>query len=409
MSKRTDISQQIKKYLNGELDARAMHQLERQAQSDPFLRDALEGYELPGADHDKNLDELASRLQNRIAKKERKIIPLRFIATAAAILLFLFAGILWYLNRPPEQVKQQIAKVKLTPEIKKTKIDTLLITEKKTEIATLTKKAPPRAIIARDATVQENKVAQNAPPSNADISIDAPVGNSDAKVTEADPNMPQDSLNSRRTAKAYNNKLSERIAGVSVNNNFIKGVVKDETDHPIPGATVAIKGTNKITVTDVNGRFVLPDVSNSSTLDVTFVGYNRKEIAVRKQDSLVIAMQPNNNSLSEVVVTGALGIKRNGDDEQPVYEAAHPANGWADFKKYLKDNAKSPDGKTGLVKISFTVNEYGALSDFKIKKSLGAETDNAAIQLIQNGPYWLTNTDHKPETVTIRVKFAKHK
>ena len=407
MSKRTDISQQIKKYLNGELDARAMHRLERQAQADPFLRDALEGYELPGADHDKNLDELASRLQNRIAKKERRIIPFRFIATAAAILLFLFAGILWYLNRPPEQVKQQIVKVKLTPEIKKTKIDTLLTTTKETEIAALTKKKPPHTIIARDAVVQENNVAQSSPPSNAEINIDAPVGNSDAKVTEADPNVPLDSLNSRREAKVYKD-LSGRIAGVNVNKNFIKGVVKDEMNNPIPGATVTIKGTNKTTVTDVNGKFVLPEVDNYATLNIGYIGYNNQQIAVNKRDSIVIAMRPNNNSLSEVVVVG-YGTNKKQDDDQQQYEAAHPANGWSDFKKYLKDNAKSPDGKAGVVKVSFTVDEYGALSDFKIKKSLGDETDNAAIQLIQNGPHWLTNTDHKPETVTVRVKFAKHK
>jgi len=47
VSKQTDISQQIRKYLNGELDARAMHQLEKEAQNDPFLMEALEGYEKP--------------------------------------------------------------------------------------------------------------------------------------------------------------------------------------------------------------------------------------------------------------------------------------------------------------------------------------------------------------------------
>jgi TonB family protein len=404
VSKRTDISQQIKKYLNGELDARAMHKFERQAQADPFLRDALEGYELSGADHNKNLDELASRLKDRIAKKERRIIPFRFIATAASILLFLFAGILWYLNRPTEQEKQ-VVKVKLAPEIKKTKIDTLLITEKKTEIATLTKKAPPRTIIAHDDAVQQNNIAQNTSSSpNADINIDAPVGNSDAKVTEMEPNKPQDSLNSRRTAKDYNNNLSGRIAGIGVN-NIIKGIVKDEMNHPIPGATVMIKGTNKTTVTDVNGKFVLPDVSSYSTLNIAYIGYNNQQIAVNKRDSLVIAMQPNTTSLNEVVVVG-YGVKKQ-DDDQQLYEAAQPANGWSDFKKYLKDNAKSPDGKSGVVKVSFTVNEYGTLSDFKIKKSLSAETDNAAIQLIQAGPRWITNSNRKPEVVKVSVKFVK--
>ena len=37
-----DISQ-IKKYLEGKLDARSRYELERRAQDDPFLMDALEG------------------------------------------------------------------------------------------------------------------------------------------------------------------------------------------------------------------------------------------------------------------------------------------------------------------------------------------------------------------------------
>jgi len=115
-------------------------------------------------------------------------------------------------------------------------------------------------------------------------------------------------------------------------------------------------------------------------------------------------MQPNTASLSEVVVVG-YGAKKQQDDEQPVYEGAHPVNGWDNFKKYLKANEKSPDGKTGIVKVSFNVDSNGNLSDFKIKRSLSTETDNAAIQLIEDGPRWISNTNHTSETVTVRVRF----
>ena len=75
MSKhRNDISQ-VKKYLGGKLDGPAMHKLERRGLDDPFLGDALEGYEVAGKDQQNNLADLSSRLQNRIDKKERRIIP----------------------------------------------------------------------------------------------------------------------------------------------------------------------------------------------------------------------------------------------------------------------------------------------------------------------------------------------
>ena len=412
VSKRTDISQQVKKYLNGELDARAMHQLERQAQYDPFLRDALEGYEVEGIDHDKNLKELASWLENRVANKERRIIPIRFIAVAAIILIFLFAGLLWYLGSPSVPEKP-IAKVKYAPEIKKPAADTLLAPVKKTEIATLVKKKPQHKVNSPVAEMvapnmiaaADNKVRHAKSNPNADVTIDEPVGNSDAKVTEADPTeVKPDSAYLKRIAKYNSATAKERIANSYSNYGLLKGVVKDETNQPIPGATVIVKGTNKAATTDANGRFVLPGVGNDATLDVAFIGYNIKEINVKKPDSLVIAMQPNTSSLNEVVVTG-YGTKKSNFVTDQDYEEAHPVKGWSDFKKYLNDNAVSPDGKKGVVRLSFKVNADGSLSDFKIRKSLGSETDNAAVQLIQDGPRWLSNTDHVAETVIVRIRF----
>src|ERR1700744_3692268 len=112
-------------------------------------------------------------------------------------------------------------------------------------------------------------------------------------------------------------------------------------------------------------------------------------------------MQPNNNALSEVVVTG-YGIQREKEYE---YQAPQPTAGWDDYNKYLKDNAKSPDGKTGTVKVSFIVNTDNSLSDFKIIKSVSAKTDSAAIDLITNGPEWQKSNSGKAEKVKLRIKF----
>ncbi|MGN6178751.1 MAG: carboxypeptidase-like regulatory domain-containing protein [Mucilaginibacter sp.] len=109
MPEHTDISQQIKKYLNGELDTHAMHELERRAQDDPFLMDALEGYEKVAAGHDAGLNELQSRLKQRIVKKEARIIPWRTIGIAASILLLFGIGLFWYTERlSPPLMKRMI-------------------------------------------------------------------------------------------------------------------------------------------------------------------------------------------------------------------------------------------------------------------------------------------------------------
>ncbi|MFD2144304.1 hypothetical protein [Mucilaginibacter antarcticus] len=71
-AKKKDILQ-IDKYLKGQLDAKAMHDMERRAQDDLFLMDALEGFEKVGADQQANLADLETRLANRVAKKKHAV------------------------------------------------------------------------------------------------------------------------------------------------------------------------------------------------------------------------------------------------------------------------------------------------------------------------------------------------
>lgn len=72
-----------------------MHRLERQAQDDPFLMDALEGYQSAKADQQANLDELAVRLDKRVSEKRLRIIPFRVIGIAASVLIVCSAGAWW--------------------------------------------------------------------------------------------------------------------------------------------------------------------------------------------------------------------------------------------------------------------------------------------------------------------------
>lgn len=86
--------QQIQKYLRGELDAKAMHDLEKQAQDDPFLRDAIEGYEAMGTDQQANFDEVKERFAQR--NGQGRTIRWRTLSIAATLLVMLGAGWLFY-------------------------------------------------------------------------------------------------------------------------------------------------------------------------------------------------------------------------------------------------------------------------------------------------------------------------
>jgi TonB-linked SusC/RagA family outer membrane protein len=97
-------------------------------------------------------------------------------------------------------------------------------------------------------------------------------------------------------------------SGAIAQNNQVTGKITDEKGVPITGASVVEKKTKKGTSTGIDGNFTL-SVPAGSTLIVSYVGFEKKEIAAGNSQSLNIALKPLSQSLSEVVVT-ALGIKR---------------------------------------------------------------------------------------------------
>jgi len=80
-------------------------------------------------------------------------------------------------------------------------------------------------------------------------------------------------------------------------------VIGSDDKLPVVGASVRIKGTNTGTVTDINGDFTLT-LSPGNVLVVSYIGYQSQEVTVRGGEFLTISLQPANNSLNEVVVTG---------------------------------------------------------------------------------------------------------
>lgn len=91
------------------------------------------------------------------------------------------------------------------------------------------------------------------------------------------------------------------IGVVATAQTQVRGIVMDETDEPVIGATIQIKGTTQGTVTDIDGVFNLTAPENG-TLIISFVGMITQEIAVAPVLSII--MMSDSELLQEVVVTG---------------------------------------------------------------------------------------------------------
>lgn len=416
---------QIRKYLNGELDAHAMHELERRAQDDPFLMDALDGYEQAKSDQQTSLDELSNRLQQRVVKKERRIIPWGALSIAASVLLVLGVAI-WFFNgrQRPEKTTQLAQAVKIEqkeqPAISAPSPSATTPAENNNNI---TKQSPPSRHKNHNATADTQQVVVteanrsplvSEPVPNADVQAEAlykpkkdsvaanelVVKESQRKQAEADK-LKEAPVAKNRVPASTETLVQSRVAGVSVtsdNNRTITGTVIGDDGQPLTGATVKVIGRPFGVVTDVHGKFTLADVSKDQTLAVNYIGYNSKKVKVNNGEALNISLQPASSSLSEVVVTKK-------DNSEVVAEDARPKDGWQSYNEYLKKNAQSPDGKTGKVKVSFVVAADGSLNQFKITKSLSDAADKKVIDLINNGPAWIGGTNGKPKEVKVSLSF----
>ena len=84
----------------------------------------------------------------------------------------------------------------------------------------------------------------------------------------------------------------------------VTGKVADaESNEALVGATVIVTGTTTGTSTDSNGSFSLNVPDGANSLTVTYTGYEKQEVAINGQSTVIIALR-SNAVLEEVVVTG---------------------------------------------------------------------------------------------------------
>ena len=102
--------------------------------------------------------------------------------------------------------------------------------------------------------------------------------------------------------------LSSNLYAQKVHVNGI--ITENSTGLPLPGATIQIKNSPETSVTDRNGSFRMYALPGDE-LEVKFVGFVTKTIIAPADERILhITMDEDVRLLNEVVVTGALGIRR---------------------------------------------------------------------------------------------------
>ena len=95
-----------------------------------------------------------------------------------------------------------------------------------------------------------------------------------------------------------------KAAVVAIPPEAIRGKVTDEKGQPLPGVTVAEKGTTNVVTTNPSGDYTIKVSGSNAVLVFSFIGFASKEVAVGDRATVDVSMAEKVNDLNDVVVIG---------------------------------------------------------------------------------------------------------
>ncbi|WP_316849835.1 carboxypeptidase-like regulatory domain-containing protein [Pedobacter agri] len=420
----------LEDYLDGKLDAKAMHFVERQALEDPFVAEALEGLK-QSPKRKQTLSILQKQLYDRISEKPIKrkmwgITTHRLSIAATATVAFIAVSILFFMRETNRKNAETAArrqegvvvnldttaalantkptKADTSPALKKSALIDQAITDAKTgDLAKNTSKAPVVKSASRLPQVEATKSQELS-----EAKAEAATLNSAAKMKASGAN---DALMAAAPALASNRVV------------FSGNVVNESNGKPVEGAVVKLSGSNKVTATDANGYFALPADSNAKDKDllINAIGFRERPITNVADPNAIRNAMSGDKSLNEIaVIVGSNGRKKeNIPAPKIMLRAEQNLNGKSigeitkpipvstiNYSQYLENNNKlyNPKGPEQFVILSFKVKKNGRPTNIKVIKSLNSKADAEAKRLIQNGPDWVLPKNGN-DLVELSVKF----
>ena len=89
----------------------------------------------------------------------------------------------------------------------------------------------------------------------------------------------------------------------------VSGTISD-SNGPLPGASVAVKGTTNGAQTDLDGKFTIKNVGSNAVLVFSYIGLKSQEINVAGKTTVKVVLKEDSAELKEVVVIGYGSVKK---------------------------------------------------------------------------------------------------
>ena len=429
--KKNNILIQLSQWLHGNARRSDEAELDRAAQSDDFLRDAMDGYRtFPASDHTDRTDALRERIRQRTAR-DRNIRVLPWMRVAAGVFVVLIAvGGFYYLNQPTtpalaerkttdggrettyeeretvDGARETVDGKRETEDGERETTDEKQETvdgEQETTDEERETEGPRSSESGMDAETQNlasqqkgNASQQDNEPETADVKTQDLASQQDAEAQDVAP--PQENLAPQQDdtpppAEPTPSLARRGIATLDAAAPVRQGRIVDTAGQPVPGVELRTSDRQEvIALSDAQGRITIDTAVQRLIVERT--GFRPVQWSVERSAAPYLQLQP-----AEEAAPASYSLKSmaRSAQEAPV-PVAYPSVGYDSLRQWLQERTAMP---RRLLPFSFTVYRDGRLS-----KVVPATPEDAAyveeiFSLLQQGPVWVL----PPGVDSVRVDF----
>lgn len=430
----------IEKYWKGQLSPEEMNALEKAALEDPFLADAMDGYQ-HAVSPAMELGELRKQLADRGSGTPSlpQIHPAKtyWWKVAASIVVVGGLGYLAYQFIPGQKNEAVAVEEKITVNPSPAQIpDTSEEVSGETRQKTVTSKevtesnenisAPMNSDTAKDKSpveYKELKIEDEAIASAAGETRSAPAKTDTVVSTFTKPRS-QDIGKQGNTSLPPVSKKDEGFIGFEntskAKTSNTKGKktraityrarVVDNDNNAIPYANVFNLGNEATSLADKDGYFIIPATEDSLVLlNVSSQGFTSREFRLnrfnRKAEDLVLYETPDNSEPAEVTVSAELEEPAFQENDKKVSSPV-PQTGWTLFNQHIANNLTRDreNLSRGEVILTFTISKSGKPTNIRVFRSLQPPNDQEAVRLLRQGPDWSGNSRSGEVRIIFRFK-----
>ncbi len=104
--------------------------------------------------------------------------------------------------------------------------------------------------------------------------------------------------------------VSMMVSAIHAQTIKITGTVTDDTGMTVIGAAIKVKGSNKGTVTDIDGNYKLKVDQNDRVLVFSYMGLRTQNVAIKNRTKIDVVMSTDSKMLEDVVVIGYGSVRK---------------------------------------------------------------------------------------------------